>query len=258
MAQPRKTFRAAALLVLAGQPAQPSRAQDIPTIQPGDSQLDLSVVEPNHTVWNFVQIRNGAETVVGTFEREMSFVNHTRDEPAIFNTWHVQFPNRSALDIYYLDRASLGQIARYQTGSNGMWTVYFSDGRVRGTYTRRDGDPVVFDEAISGPLFNGAMIDVVLATLPLEEGYSARIPIFNPTTQSMSAALNVSITVLVVERETLNLAGRSWNTWVVDMERTGANAQRLWIVREPPYLLRRDVRNAEGVVVSGWRLESVR
>ena len=236
--------------------AQTAAAQHAAELLPGDSRLSQAEVQPHRVVWTFVQVRDGVETPVGTFERQMDLVNHTADEPALLARWHVLFPNRSALDIYYLDRQSLAQIARYQTGSNGMWTVYHEDGRLHGTYTRRDGDPLLFGADVEHGVFNSAMLDLVIARLRLEEGEVVRVPVFNASTGTV-AENPVAWTTLTWEgSETVRLPdGRTVSARVVSVSR-GGRTQRLWVTAEAPYLIRRDILGADSTLRAGWRIKN--
>lgn len=228
-------------------------AQEPIEIYPGNPRLAGAEIEAHSATWRFVVIQNGSETEAGIFEREIDLVDHTADEPALLVRWHVQFPGRSALDIYYLDRETLGQIARYQTGSSGIWSVYQHGDRLRGTYTRRDGEPVVFDAEVPRGVFNRAMLDIIIARLQLEESESVRVPVFNASTQTVNENPVAWITLTVERFETVRLAnGEVFETRVVQLSGPGRN-QRLWVAGRAPFLLRRDILDDDGTPTAGWR-----
>lgn len=238
-----------------GAAAVPGSSQNTAEIVPGAPSLDPTVIRAHQAAWRIVQVESGEE--LGRFERSVDRVVHVAGEPAILTRWHFTTPQRSALDIYYLDSESLLPVARYVTAPNGMWVQYQSKDRLVASLTRRTGgEPVYVDMESPGPRFNNAMFDFVLASLPLADGYAARWPTLGTSGRSLQEALS-SVRAQVEGRETVSLPdGRELEAWRVAIERPGGNPQLVWIAKEPPYLLRRDVLDRQGNVTVRWELTS--
>lgn len=229
------------------------RSQDTTHVVPGAPILDPDAILPHVASWRLVQASSGNE--VGRFTREVEYVNHSANEPTILTRWHFTAPQRSALDIYYVDRESLMPLARYVTAPNGMWVQYQSADRLIVTLTRRTGgEPLSIDIANPQPSFNNAMLDFVLASLPLAQGFTATWPSLGTSARSMSEAL-VTVSAVVNGHELMTLPnGTSIDTWIVGIELSNGNRQRVWISKTPPYLIRRDALNQNGDVTVRWEL----
>lgn len=200
-----------------------------------------------------MQAASGDE--IGRFTRVVEFVHHSAGEPAILTRWHFTTPQRSALDMYYVHRETLMPFARYVTAPNGMWVQYQSVDRLVVSLTQRTGgDPEYVDTANRGPRFNNAMLDFVLASLPLTAGYAVSWPSLGTSARSMNDAL-LTVHARVEGRESMALPdGRSVDTRRVTIEMSNGNAQRVWIANTPPYLIQREGLNQAGDVTVRWEL----
>lgn len=98
----------------------PAVGQSWDEIVPGDSTVHVAAIVEHRAEWRLLAIRGDAKRETARVIRDVEFVNHTADEPAMLVRWHVIRPDRSGLDTYYLDRATLLPLA---PGYRARWPV---------------------------------------------------------------------------------------------------------------------------------------
>ncbi|HEU0054556.1 MAG TPA: hypothetical protein VFQ39_15315, partial [Longimicrobium sp.] len=114
----------------------------------------------------------------------------------------------------------------------GTRSVRFEGGRARGESVAR-GVRSVVDAAVPADAFPGALLDLVLGGLPLREGFTARIAVFDAARASVTAS-----TVQVMEYETVRSGdGSACRAWRV-LVSGGADAGSYWIEDRSRVLVR--------------------
>lgn len=103
--------------------------------------------------------------------------------------------------------------------------------------------PTRLEYPIDGPVFDGTFVYWLLGALPLEEGATWRLPVWSPTPDGVLT--RESAPLHVVGRETVRVGARAFDAWVV-VAPTGGGEARMWVVAEPPYLLRQSIHPDEG------------
>lgn len=235
-----------------------AQSDSVPSLEPGDPAIDGRLVQAHDARWSAAQWQNGAWLPVGTFERRVRAVMHTADEPAWLLDWHVEMPNRSALDVLYLDRETLTPFVRYVTSPGGMWVQYPTDRRALATLVRRAGTPTIVDTTWSGPRFAGGMLDLILGLAQWDAPRSLRFPLVALGATTLEAALGATALVRAEGAEPFALPdGQSVDARVLFMKDHNGSTQRLWVTSRPPYLLRRHVLNEAGEAVFRWELAGV-
>ncbi len=127
--------------------------------------------------------------------------------------------------------------------------VYAADG-MKGYRVANDGSSAQpLDIQPDGKRFGGPVAPLVLAGRALESGMTFDLPTFS--TDMGPDGANLVSRVRVLGRETVEAAGRSWSTWVIETELLDAGGEPLklpngvamprsknWIASEPPYGIR--------------------
>lgn len=147
--------------------------------------------------------------------------------------------------------ATLLPFARYVTSRTGIRAQYQTGDRVVASFTRRSGgEPSAVDVAVASGRFHGGVVDLVLAALPLEEGFEADLPMLG--TSGGADDLREMLEVRVEGRDTVPTPDGLREGWRVRLRRSGGSRQVMWIGREAPHLLRREVLDAEGRFAQRW------
>ena len=152
-------------------------ANDLELIAPGHPWIDARGIEPYDTEIRLLVAADDGFNEFARFSVEVRLVHHTADEPAIFSQWNFLSESRMGLDLFYLHRETLRPIAHYVTAPTGMWVHFQQDGEFIATLTQRTGaEPLSYRRPLEHGRFHGVMLDLLMASLPLEEGMSFRVP----------------------------------------------------------------------------------
>ena len=235
----------AAAFVLA-LPALAVAQSSVPVIRPGDPALDGGVIEAHRAAWRATIGEGESGTVLGQFERKVRG-SMVRGDSALLVIWDVHFEKRSGLDLFALRPRTLEPLFRYVTNSSsgGLWVLNFHGDHVSGSYTEEDGDqPRGFQTPLESRIFaGGGVLDLALAALELGEGSTFMLPL--GTLDAGERIVEVSLEVGA--SELLQRPGAApAEAWVVDGVWSSGQRQRLWIAREPPYLIRREIVMRDG------------
>lgn len=151
----------------------------------GARVFDISKLQPYNAIW--IQSIKNADTweVVGT-TREILEIDEN-------GQWrHTQIPRRDGSDmkvevIRTLDRGNFTPLHFLRTMENGPEQapveINFDIGPldVSGYYLAADGTKRPYTKEFPVPTFDGSIIGLVIATMPLAEGYRETIPTAIPT-----------------------------------------------------------------------------
>lgn len=129
-------------------------------------------------------------------------------------------------------RGSLAPLAYTTRQGARRKSMTFADGRVRGEEVSSRGVRKPLDTPLPGQAFAAPLMDLLLGSLPLREGYAARFPVYDPD-RGMA-----STTVHVAELETVRTAdGGSCRAWRVSVAGGGAPGT-YWIEEHARTLVR--------------------
>lgn len=160
-----KAFIAALLLAPAALQAQ---------TLPGSDELDDSRIEPAE--WEVtIVFRNGdVERPVGTTRYELAalpggawaYITETTTERG------------TATDTSIARRGTLEPIRHRSHAIPRTLTLDYAGTSVTGSYAPADGEPRSIERRTAVPTFDAAMLDLILAALPLATGYHTRLPMY--------------------------------------------------------------------------------
>ncbi len=170
-------------------------------------------------------------------------------------TWHlintVTGGDSPMLDHIVMDRRTLALMNRhspYFAVGRHFLAAAIRDRTLTGSLNPIDGgDPLVFTTELSRQVFEESVLGLVLATLPLREGYTATVPrlAISGSTKEFSTG---SIALEVTGREDVEGGdGKSYRCWVVNAQWSGVDySETHWIADQPPYSIRKQARFPNG------------
>ncbi len=212
-----------------------------PRIEGGDPSVHGSFLRPYTNKWKFSMQKPGANPVeAGVWTDTMEAVIH-EGRPALKRTQVAQYKKGIRLTfVNVFDPKTMASLtfdySRSDTGERRH--LEFRD---RSAHFRRE--PGTSDQPAqeyTAKLDHGVLdyydglYGILLDTLPLKEGFSAKIPAFDTDRASVDW-----IQVRVTGRESLaGPAGQSFDAWVVHVETKLYDSSTWWLTREPPYVLK--------------------
>jgi hypothetical protein len=223
-----------------------SGGKDSPAGQPGivevgDANLTGSQLKPCTNLWTMTQQKPGGPgEKVGTWSDSLETTNY-EGRSAMKRTQIAKY-DKKGIQLTFVsifDPATMAPLSfDYSRSDNGnIRHVEFRQGNV--TYRHIDStgskpeettvklDRQVFD-------FYGGMYGMLISTLPLADGYTARIPALDTNAMAVDW-----VRVQVKGRETVEAgAGKKADTWVVETATKLYGRMTWWVRKEPPYVIK--------------------
>jgi hypothetical protein len=159
-------------------------------------------------------------------------------ETLVINT-ETSSPMGSASDRFVVDAASMRPIRRDLSQGPATIDVSYGSREVTGTISAGQEIPVSIE--LHAPVYGGdAALEVVIAGLPLEEGYSAPVRVAEVGMQQRVRYF----TITVAGRETIEVPAGEFDAWKVNLEALDGEGGNLsiWVSAEAP----RTVLRTEG------------
>jgi hypothetical protein len=197
------------------------------------------VIKPVKSKWKVSQVTFDGKTVpdwgTATYEIELVEVD---GKPAVRRTQVLTAPDRTITEVATADRKTLAPIRSEDFDSKGfLHRVDFLAGRAKVEKSTEppSGETKKSETALDMPVFDFYIgpTELLFASLPLAEGFAAKVP-----TLEQEADRTGWHEFKVVGKEAVDDGtGQKVEAWIV--ETPVANfTQRLWIAKQPPYLLR--------------------
>ena len=218
------------------------RTEEPITIAPGDARVDGSIIHPYRNRWKLVGTApDGTVKEMGTWSDDVSIVSI--DGKPVIRRWQV-WNYGAGTESYFnlLDQRSLTPLVSHYTNTPGVfWRFEYHGTQVdfqrapqtlagsmsHGTVTAK---MPVFD-------FNGGMFGLLIAGFPLQEGFSARIPVFRTFDPGAEPAW-VDFHVEGKERVPAG-PGKEVEAWRVIVNSPATEeVMRFALTKEPPYVIR--------------------
>lgn len=224
-----------------GQPkASPEDGQPN-SVKVGDAKLTGSQLRPYTNLWTMSQQKPGRPSErAGTWSDSLEAINYEgrsamkRTQIAKYDKKGIQLTFVSIFDPKTMAPFSFD----YSRSDNGnIRHVEFRQENV--TYRHTDSTDSKPEEAtakLDRQVFDfyGGMYGVLISTLPLAEGYTARIPALDTNTMAIDW-----VPVQVKGRETVDAgAGKKAETWVVETPTKLYGRMTWWVRKEPPYVIK--------------------
>jgi len=202
-------------------------------ILPGDPTLSSERMAPHH-----VRYRKFG----GSMQYDVELVE--LNDAEVFRV-NVDINQNDSLppDSMYFDTETLEYVGRYLELSNYTIDVRVSGGHFSGLLIPADGSdmtPVVYDKNYPHGAFEPAIINYFISALPLAEGYTASIPVFDLNNGSQMLWSNIE----VLGKEVLRIKGREYETWKVQSD--GIRQKTIWVSTTEPYAIRMKTKGMFG------------
>lgn len=228
-------FAAALLAACACAPA--AAAQPDTLVRPGSGEVATAAI-PERVDALHLYLGPGMRELAGRMRLRTTFAT-VQGVDAIIRTEATWVGDVMVLaDSFAVDRRTLAPLYYHSSGSGETSVLLFSPGQVRSVF---DDGPDTAVVEVPEPVFLSAAMDLVLAALPLAEGYTTRLAVFDPEEGVQTALVEVR------GAEEVSLArGRRVPAWRVRVSRGGASGT-YWMDRESHTLVQyvnpgRDVR----------------
>ncbi len=234
----------AALALLLALPVM-ARAQttgaEPPTVVPGDAAVDGRRIAPGTTELRLLVSQDGQEQQLATITEQIREIE-VDGRAALERVQTVVMPMGTAVDTVVVDRASLAPVRHRSHNPQRVMSLDFAGARVTGSVTAAGGAPQPVEAELDTPVFDSNPLDLVVRSLPLAEGYAARIPIY---------LHDLGGTVWVVARvagaEAVDGGGDATeDAWLVEVEANG-QISRFWVAKTSREMLRQGSSPAPGV-----------
>ena len=235
-------FTALIVLASAGNAQNPVAAPL--KIKLGGPSVDGSLLKPYKNAWKVVYAFPGKEPfLVGVWTDELTEVDANgrhllkRAQTADYAKYNIVTTYANVFDPKNMSPVSMD----FKRSDTGEWAHRDFDGALV-KYRRGDSaDPAKTRTGqlkMEEPVFdyNGGMFGVLLATLPLKEGFKATFPTLSEDRDEMDW-----ITFTVGKQELVDAGpGKQVLAWPVDTEGNYANQSHsiFWVTKEPPYVIK--------------------
>jgi hypothetical protein len=224
-------------------------AQSAPTATPeairvGDAAVDGSLLKPYKNAWKVVYAFPGKEPfLVGTWTDELAAVE-MNGRHLLKRTQMADYAKYNIVTTYVnvFDPKTMAPVSQdFARNDTGEWA--HRDFESAGVKYRR-GNSADAAKTQSGQIelkeavfdYNGGMYGVLLAALPLKEGFKATLPTLSEDRDELDR-----VTVSVGKQELVEAGpGKQVMAWPVDTEANYDNKSHsiFWVTKEPPYVIK--------------------
>jgi hypothetical protein len=223
--------------------AQPAPAAP-EVIKVGDATVDGSLLKPYKNAWKVVYAFPGKEPfLAGTWTDELAGVD-VNGRHLLKRTQMADYAKYNIVSTYVnvFDPKTMAPVSQDFTRSDtGEWAHRdFESTRVK----YRRGNSANAANAQSGQIdlkepvfdYNGGMYGVLLAALPLKEGFKASLPTLSEDRDELER-----VTVTVGKQELVESGpGKQVMAWPVDTEANYDNKSHsiFWVIKDAPYVIK--------------------
>ena len=239
------TIALAAFTVLPGVlHAQSAPSAPPEAIKVGDATVDGSLFKPYKNAWKVVYVFPGKEPfLVGTWTDELAAVE-IDGRRLLKRTQMADYAKYNIVTTYVnvFDPKTMAPVSQdFTRNDTGEWAHRdFESARVK----YRRGNSAEGAKTQSGQIelkepvfdYNGGMYGVLLAALPLKEGFKATLPTLSEDRDELDR-----VTVTVGKQELVEAGpGKQVMAWPVDAEANYDNKSHsiFWVTKEAPYVIK--------------------
>ena len=213
-------------------------------VRVGDPSVDGAFLKPYKNAWKVVYEFPGKEPfLVGTWSDELAPVE-VKGSHLLKRTQLADYAKYHVVSTYVnvFDPKTMSPVSNdFKRNDTGEWAHRdFDKSRVK--YQR--SDPGDVEKTQAGQLelkeaifdYNGGMYGVLLAALPLKEGYTATIPTLSEDRDELER-----VVVAVGKQELVEAGpGKQVLAWRIDTEGNYANKSHsvFWVTKDPPYVIK--------------------
>lgn len=194
-------------------------------------------------------VRDSVSTPAGRQIDEVQMISTSRG-PALQHVVRVERGASSVTDTNVYDPATLAAQRHVSSGGGRVFTLDYSDGTAVGRKVRANGDVEEFSARLDAPIFDASALDLVLRTLPLSDGYVARMTFFNHEKGN-----TISVRLEARSDSVLDASAKRVHAWRVTRTFEGDQAPPFvtWVASSTRRIVRMEMRPAPGIIVVGQR-----
>lgn len=188
------------------------------TIRPGDSAFDTSRLLDDTVTYSLAIWRGESRTLVGQLT---DIIERDSVDGAKFirRTQTLRRQGTMLVDSTLSNSLTLAPYQHYAQQVSRMFRLNYHHNRVRGSLGPIDAPPVPIDTTLPLPVFDASNWDLLVRALPLEKGFSARFPVYDPDAGVRVYSIRVTGSTQVQGEDThvvvLTLArGRESVAWI--------------------------------------------
>jgi dipeptidyl aminopeptidase/acylaminoacyl peptidase len=209
-----------------------------------DAAISTAKLGPETTTRRLVLVQGGQEREVGSIRSEMTTIE-VNGRPALLRVQTLTSPMLgTGVDSVLVDRATLAPIRQRSVNARRTMSLDFRNDSVVGSVTPAGGSAQAIAVRADTALFDANVVDLILRSLPLAEGYAVRHPVY-----LHEGGGKVWVTSRVTGSEQVaGEGGVMVDAWVVE-SKMGGQTFRHWIAKESREVLQSALDAAPGVVV---------
>jgi hypothetical protein len=224
--------------------AQPPSSKVAQVISVGDASVDGSFLKPYKNAWKVVYQLPGKEPfLVGTWTDELAAVE-VDGAHLLKRTQMADYAKYNVVTTYVnvFDPKTMSPISMdFKRSDTGEW-AHRDFEKLRIKYRRGDSDESAKTQIGQIPLkqpifdYNGGMFGVLLAALPLREGFTAKLPTLSEDRDEPD-----QVAVTVGKQELVDAGpGKQVLAWRVDTAGNYSNEAHsiFWVTKEQPYVIK--------------------
>lgn len=211
-------------------------------ILPGDARVDGSIIRAATNAWRMTGVTPGGQRSDGGIWKDDITIVEERGRSIIRRNQLDVGPEGATTIITDVDRKTLTPIRSEVTtagGAHRVWTFEADHVHASTTAAPKDGQTAQTKEsdiAIKQPVFDfvGGMYGLLVTGFPLQKGFTAKFPVFDPR----NGVAWASYTVIGRERVPAG-KGRTVEAWTVEVQDPVRIDRMIFsLVKEPPYIIR--------------------
>jgi hypothetical protein len=154
----------------------------------------------------------------------------------------------NSTDTVVVLRQTLAPVRHRSVNARRTMSLDFDRATVKGAVTPAGGAAQPVDVTGGEPMFDAGVLELVLRSLPLADGYAAKLPVY-----VHEAGGAVSVTVRVTGSERITLAdGTSVDSWVVESDMMGQKVKQ-YIAKDSREVVRTVIVAGPGVELRALR-----
>lgn len=229
-------------LVLTVTASEPGFAQGstLPAVRAGDRAVDGRLVRPGASERHITMMQNDKPVGDATLRTVIAEVP-AAGEPGLLVANTFSSPRGVIYDTSLVRRRTLQPVWHHSTQPRRRMRLEFGPDSVIGAVMPNDSASVPISHVTDAPTFDSAVMDEVVAALPLRRGYAVRLPLYIYERGGL-----VWFDVRVTGQE--SVAGpdaKPTAAWVVSLDQPNLSF-RYWIAKDSRRLLRTETNLSEG------------
>lgn len=152
-------------------------AREPVAVEAGDTTVHGDLLPLEQLKLRLQMVRGEERTERRGYRQETSRISHA-GRPALLKVITVETPRGLVIDSTIADLRTLQPISHISHSAVQAMTLNYEGNRVRGSIVPAGKPPEPIDQVFPTRLFDSGIMDLVVAALPLAEGYSARLPFY--------------------------------------------------------------------------------